>query len=71
MKRLLEAQSSELPTLSVSDIIKLADTAVKLERLSHGESTENLGTPKNFRSLSDEELAAWRRLEAKVRGDVE
>ena len=75
--RLLKIPEDEI---SASDIVRLADVGVKIERLSRGESTENQnvsgnikGTVKvsvqaeqNLEDLSDEELGELERLLGKI-----
>ncbi len=75
--RLLTMPEDEIST---SDLVKLVDTGVKIERLSRGDTTENLGchiaqkgtvkvtmqTEHNLADLSDDELAELERLLGKI-----
>jgi hypothetical protein len=55
--------------LTPREIKQLADAAIKLERLTRGESTENVNTTNDLdlEKLSTEELSEIRRLQAKAK----
>lgn len=54
------SRGAGVPVISKqSDLIKLADTVVKLERLVLGQSTEAVATNYDLSKLSTEELKVW------------
>jgi len=58
MARLRTSENSTEPTMKPNELLKLADTVIKLERLVQGETTENIGAPKtDLSALSPEELS--------------
>lgn len=64
----LHAQSvgTALPVMNAAQMVKLAESAIKLERLVRGDTTENVGNTLDLTQLTDEELAALDALSRKA-----
>lgn len=71
-KLVRDSQATEaFGIVKVSDLNKLLGRKIELERLIHGESTENIGVTVDMSKLSIEELKELQRLQAKMAGPSE
>ncbi len=68
LKKYLEvSQGSDMPgLLRPSDLIRLMEVTVKLERLHYGESTENIASKVDLSGLTIEQLRDLKELNSKV-----
>lgn len=70
--RTASSEGANLPVFKISELTRLLDVQLKLERLVHGESTENVSTSgfvgeaPDYTVLSDTELEAIVAIEAKA-----
>lgn len=67
LRKFLEAsQSTEMTTISPSELIKLLDSTVKLDRLVKGEHTEHVKQDVDLTGLSPDDLIRLKELQSKV-----
>lgn len=63
------ARSEAFGTVRVSDLNKLMGTWITMQRLIHGQSTENVAINADLQNLSVDEIRELQRLQAKLAGE--